>query len=97
VKADIYYQFKNNTFYQGQYIFKLGGENQSIRRIMISKYGEPDSVITVNGKDTGRLWKKWLDKEILLFEEQTIQSDSIDVFLFYQMPEKILQEASSDL
>jgi hypothetical protein len=42
-------------------------------------------------------WKKWLDKEILLFEKQAKKSDSSNVSLFYRLPEKILQEASSDL
>jgi hypothetical protein len=97
VQANIYFQFQNNALFQGEYIFKLGGENQSVRGILISKYGEPDSVITVDGKDSGRLWKKWRDKEILLFEEQTTQPDPIDVFLFYQMPETMLKEAFSDL
>jgi hypothetical protein len=71
--------------------------DQSVRGILISKYGEPDSVIFVNGKDTGRLWKKWRDKEITLFEEQSTLTDSIDVFLFYQILEAMLKEAISDL
>jgi hypothetical protein len=53
--------------------------------------------IIIDGEKTGTVWKKWLDKEILLFEEQSKISDSSTVSIFYRLPEKIRQEASSDL